>query len=300
MAGTVDDSTADSMLVIKDQQVVNEINKDMDGIEKDKKQPEEEYNTNCEPSTSAAGTSADPQEDSHNVTIDNPLPSDARVSLRKFKNNTQLKLLFENARYFVVKTNCRKYYQSIRSNYWPTDYWNKVKFNTAFRSCKHVFLIFSHKKSRQFLGFARISEGSYNVSPFTRVRENGTNVSGMFKFDWVSKKRLPYRNTLHLYNCSGKPVSKSRNGEELGKKSGMRLCLMLLIGESIDLQYILNKSDIQQRNKTTNHSRRHLNIDRPTNMSSRVPSLGQPSNTNARVLELRHYSEFVSYHVYEL
>lgn len=151
MENTVDESTADSVLVINDLQVLNEINKDMDDMEEDKKQHEEEHNAIREQSSGSIDTSVNPREVNENITTDNRLRSDKRKSKKKYM--LQRKLLLEDARYFVVKTDYEEKINRAKvDNFWSTEYWVKLKFNESFRICKNVILLFSLKKNDEFTG----------------------------------------------------------------------------------------------------------------------------------------------------
>lgn len=94
-------------------------------------------------------------------------------------------------------------------------------------------------------GFARISEPArYDLSPVGWILLGGRNFSGVFKIDWVSTKELEFSDTSHLRNAFNekKTVKIARDGQEVDPKTGSQLCSLFIEDESIDLQYILNKS----------------------------------------------------------
>lgn len=100
------------------------------------------------------------------------------------------------------------------------------------------------------------------MSPVGWVLLGGRNFSGVFKIDWISKKDLGFNDTSHLYNGYNeqKTVKIARDGQEVDPKTGSRLCCMFPEDESIDLQYILNKSKNHQPSISTAELRQRRRI----------------------------------------
>ncbi|XP_050432026.1 YTH domain-containing protein 1-like isoform X2 [Adelges cooleyi] len=261
---SVHGSTADSIEAFDDLEVLDEITEETDNIEEEEQQQIEEYDTRSEASSSSIDTSSNRPKvnvDRH-ITIDGGLPSDKKKPSKEYIN--QLRFLFKDARFFVIKSNNSENIELAKvKNCWSTRPWNETKLNQAFRTCKNVILIFSVKESGKFTGFARISEPArYDLSPVGWVLLGGRNFSGVFKIDWISKKDLDFSDTSHLFNGynEGKTVKIARDGQSIDPKTGSRLCSMFPEDETIDLQYILNKSINHQPSISTAELRQRRRV----------------------------------------
>lgn len=150
---SVHGSTADSIEAFDELQVLDEITEDTDNIiEGDDDQLDEEFDTRSEASSSSIDeiTTRNKLKTERYIKIDEDLPTKKKPSERYL---SQLKFLFKEARFFVIKSNN---YENIElakvKNCWSTRPWNETKLNQAFRTCKNVILIFSVKESGKFAG----------------------------------------------------------------------------------------------------------------------------------------------------
>lgn len=149
---SVHGSTAGSIEELDELQVLDEITEETDNIPEED-QLDEEFDTRSEASSSSIGETSI----RNKIKTERYIRIDENVSITK-KNPSeeylsQLKLLFRNARFFIIKSNN---YENIElakvKNCWSTRPWNETKLNQAFRTCKNVILIFSVKESGKFAG----------------------------------------------------------------------------------------------------------------------------------------------------
>jgi len=152
---SVHGSTADSIEVFDELQVLDEITEETDNIiEVD--QFHEEFDTRSEASSSSIGETLT----RNKIKAERYIQIDEELSTKKKPSEeylSQLKLLFKEARFFIIKSNN---YENIElaklKNCWSTRPWNETKLNQAFRTCKNVILIFSVKESGKFAGNTNI------------------------------------------------------------------------------------------------------------------------------------------------
>lgn len=149
---SVHGSTADSIESFDDLQVLDEITEEADNIIEGDEQLDEEFDTRSEASSSSidATSTRNKVRTERYIRIDEDLTPKKKPSEQYL---SQLKLLFKEARFFIIKSNN---YENIElakvKNCWSTRPWNETKLNQAFRTCKNVILIFSVRESGKFAG----------------------------------------------------------------------------------------------------------------------------------------------------
>lgn len=150
---SVHGSTADSIEAFDELQVLDEITEDTDNVIEDD-QLDEEFDTRSEASSSSINTDSTRNKikTERYIRIDEDLPTTKKAKPSE-EYLAQLKLLFKEARFFIIKSNN---YENIAlakvKNCWSTRPWNETKLNQAFRTCKNVILVFSVKESGKFAG----------------------------------------------------------------------------------------------------------------------------------------------------
>lgn len=150
---SVHGSTADSIEAFDELQVLDEITEETENIIEEVDQLDEELDTRSEASSSSIDTTSikNKIKTERYIHIDEDLSATKKNPSEKYL--FQLKLLFRNARFFIIKSNN---YENIElakvKNCWSTRSWNETKLNQAFRTCKNVILIFSVKESGKFAG----------------------------------------------------------------------------------------------------------------------------------------------------
>uniref|UniRef100_A0A8D9BLG9 YTH domain-containing protein 1 n=1 Tax=Cacopsylla melanoneura TaxID=428564 RepID=A0A8D9BLG9_9HEMI len=172
-----------------------------------------------------------------------------KATVRTYDYITKINYLFRDARFFVIKSNNSENVEIAKSKgVWSTLPQNEQKLNQAFAESRNVLLIFSVKESGRFTGFARLaSEVDHSVTPVAWVLPPGLSgkvLNGVFRIDWVSKRELPFSQTLHLYNAwnESKPVKIGRDGQEIEPRVAEELCRLFPEDPSVELTPILRKS----------------------------------------------------------
>lgn len=149
---SVHGSTAGSLEEFDELHVLDEINEETDNVAEED-QLDEEFDTRSEASSSSIGETST----RNKIKIERYIRINEDVPIIK-KNPSeeylfQLKLLFRNARFFIIKSNNYENIELAKAkNCWSTRPWNETKLNQAFRTCKNVILIFSVKESGKFAG----------------------------------------------------------------------------------------------------------------------------------------------------
>lgn len=152
---SVHGSTADSIEEFDDLQVLDEITDETDNIIEGDDQLDEEFDTRSEASSSSidAASTRNKVKTERYIKIDEELPTKKDIKTPSPEYLSQLKFLFKEARFFIIKSNN---YENIElakvKSCWSTRPWNETKLNQAFRTCKNVILIFSVKESGKFAG----------------------------------------------------------------------------------------------------------------------------------------------------
>eukprot|EP00930_Biecheleria_cincta_P099558 TRINITY_DN91186_c0_g1_i1.p1 TRINITY_DN91186_c0_g1~~TRINITY_DN91186_c0_g1_i1.p1 ORF type:complete len:455 (-),score=94.36 TRINITY_DN91186_c0_g1_i1:116-1480(-) len=126
-------------------------------------------------------------------------------------------------RYFVIKSNShRNLVLSVENNVWATQRHNEEKFNEAFRTAPHVIFIFSVNSSGCYQGYAKML-GAMGASKKTHVFKG---FGRAFDLKWLRLNDLDFGEVSDIQNSlnENKSVKISRDGQELDRFAGKRLC----------------------------------------------------------------------------
>jgi hypothetical protein len=133
-------------------------------------------------------------------------------------------------------------------------------------------------------------QGRHDSQPINWVLPPGMSnraFSGVIYIDWISRRSLPFNQTLHLFNSwnENKPVKIGRDGQEIEPRCAESLCRLFPSDPTIDLLSISKKTDKHQSSrsplsKDVNHS-----PDRPRSDVTLSP-------TNLAIIFLNLYRTF--------
>ncbi|KAK3727852.1 hypothetical protein QZH41_001636 [Actinostola sp. cb2023] len=143
----------------------------------------------------------------------------ARVSSKK-KRRYKMDKYFEDARYFVMKSNnAENVLLSKAKGVWSTPRTNEKKLSAAYKRYKNVIVIFSVKESGKFQGMARLmGEATYGGPPMPWVLPPGMSakaLGGVFPLKWLNRQDLWFSKCTHLCNPwnDNKEVKICRDGQ---------------------------------------------------------------------------------------
>ncbi|UJR22636.1 hypothetical protein I4U23_025676 [Adineta vaga] len=191
-------------------------------------------------------------EEPKSTTIDViPLPIEERtIPIKNEKEIAALNTIFHDTVYFLIKSGNEENVSLAKAKgVWSTPPANENKLNQAFRSHQNVILIFSVAESKAFQGFARMSgEARHDSQPINWVLPPGMSnraFSGVIHIDWISRRSLPFNQTLHLINSwnENKPVKIGRDGQDIEPRCAEALCRSFPPDPTIDLLSISKKSE---------------------------------------------------------
>ncbi|XP_022787024.1 YTH domain-containing protein 1-like isoform X2 [Stylophora pistillata] len=204
----------------------------------------------------------------------------AKASSSKSKKTFNLDEFFEEARYFVMKSNNHENVAlSKAKGVWSTPKANEKKLNAHFKRYKNVILIFSVKESGKFQGFARLaSEAKHGGQPMPWVLPPGMSakaLGGVFKLEWLNRRELWFSKCLHLRNPwnDNKEVKICRDGQEVEPAVGEALCRLFPEDETVELNPAHHLSTERRRRKESDaarHRPRHSEELRKTKRKHRV------------------------------
>jgi len=178
---------------------------------------------------------------------DEPLPP---TKILDEKEVAALDNLFNDTVYYLIKSGNEENVSLAKAKgVWSTPPANENKLNRAFREHRNVILIFSVAESKAFQGFARMScQARHDSQPINWVLPPGMSnraFSGVIHIDWVSRRSLPFNQTLHLINSwnENKPVKIGRDGQEIEPRCAEALCRLFPFDSGVDLLSISRKTD---------------------------------------------------------
>ncbi|CAF1388418.1 unnamed protein product [Adineta steineri] len=171
------------------------------------------------------------------------------ITFNNEKELAALNNIFNDSVYFLIKSGNEENVSLAKAKgVWSTPPANENKLNRAFRQYQNVILIFSVAESKAFQGFARMSgEARHDSQPINWVLPPGMSnraFSGVIPIDWVSRRSLPFNQTLHLFNSwnENKPVKIGRDGQEIEPRCAEALCRSFPPDPTIDIITISKKS----------------------------------------------------------
>lgn len=206
-------------------------------------------------------------------------------------------------RYFIIKCASNKNLAiALSKHIWSTQEHNEKKLREAYQD-NEVILIFSVNKSGAFQGYARMVSGIGSKS--SSIWEQTKKWGGLFYLEWICKKEVQFHKTNHLVNPLNdhKPVRVSRDGQELQKEVGYKLCKILDSGLKYDVNDIIitpseetpvrttitNKFNsnsgnmaVERNNKSIEEDNQEFDLDRSSSFSSSSSSI---SGSGKKVIE---------------
>ncbi|KAL3308401.1 YTH domain-containing protein 1 [Cichlidogyrus casuarinus] len=197
-----------------------------------------------------------------------------------FKDRPRTTSVFENARYFLIKSiNFENIQLAIEKSVWSTSLANESRFIRAFRDYDNVLLVFSVCESGAFQGFARMCSlpdryiRAQWVLP-SMMRQS--NLSYPFKIEWIRRRDLAFAATTNLFNRwnENKPVKIGRDGQEIEPTCGKQLCELFDSDQAQDLNVLLQN--------------RRLRVDEAPRRSERMEDNRQERRP-ARQIDLESY-----------
>ncbi|CAF2709690.1 unnamed protein product [Rotaria sp. Silwood2] len=223
------------------------------------------------------------------------------MSTNNEKEISALQSIFNDTVYFLIKSGNEENVSLAKAKgVWSTPPANENKLNRAFRQHRNVILIFSVAESKAFQGFARMScEARHDSQPINWVLPPGMSnraFSGVIYIDWVSRRSLPFNQTLHLFNSwnENKPVKIGRDGQEIEPRCAEALCRLFPPDPTMDVISISRKAEKHKSSrsplsinpsKDINH-RSSTSIDRHRRHRSR----SRERNSNESHRKRRHRS----------
>ncbi|CAF0835628.1 unnamed protein product [Adineta ricciae] len=182
--------------------------------------------------------------------IPQPPIEEQTIPINNEKDLAALNTIFHDTVYFLIKSGNEENVSLAKAKgVWSTPPANENKLNRAFRGHQNVILIFSVAESKAFQGFARMSgEARHDSQPINWVLPPGMSnraFSGVIHIDWISRRSLPFNQTLHLFNSwnDNKPVKIGRDGQEIEPRCAEALCRSFPPDPTIDIISISKKSE---------------------------------------------------------
>jgi hypothetical protein len=134
-------------------------------------------------------------------------------------------------RYFMIKSWNRENVDTAqRESVWATQPHNEDLLASAFKTCRHVILVFSVNKSMAFQGYARMQSAPGEAPTPSWTKNLLWPTSGPFWIRWITIADVRFSRVGHLKNSlnEGLAVLVGRDGQEIEEECGRALC------ESID------------------------------------------------------------------
>ncbi|EMC98356.1 hypothetical protein BAUCODRAFT_67543, partial [Baudoinia panamericana UAMH 10762] len=149
-------------------------------------------------------------------------------------------------RYFILKSwNMENVVNAQRDSLWATQVHNENLLSDAFRTSRHVILLFSVNKSMAFQGYALMTsppDPTLPKPPFCAKLNWST--SPAFTIRWLATTPVPFRAVGHLKNTlnlddggSPRAVLVGRDGQEVSADAGMGVVS------------VLDEADVEQRGR---------------------------------------------------
>jgi len=142
-------------------------------------------------------------------------------------NPRELTLDLKNARYFVIKSYSEDdIHRSIKYNIWTSTEHGNKRLNEAWNDSNKkgpIYLVYSVNGSGHFCGVAEMNSGvDTNICTGVWSQDKW---KGKFDVKWVYVKDVPNNQLRHikLENNDNKPVTNSRDTQEVPRDKGMQL-----------------------------------------------------------------------------
>lgn len=200
------------------------------------------------------------------------------LSRDKF-NRPDFQIKYEQAKFFMIKSFSEDdIHKSIKYNVWASTPYGNSKLEAAFREAEAaakenvpkgpIFLFFSVNGSGQFVGLAEMI-GPIDFKKTMEFWHEG-KWSGFFPVKWHVIKDIPnkYFQNIKLENNDNKPVTFSRDTQEIGLPQGLKMLRFFRsypLGRSLldDFEFYerKEKSLNNQRRRQQQMSRTEVHLD---------------------------------------
>ncbi|KXT11416.1 hypothetical protein AC579_9873 [Pseudocercospora musae] len=163
-------------------------------------------------------------------------PTASRHTTQKSRGSAALELRKGGVRYFMIKSwNHENVKAAQREGVWATQEKNEQLLTEAFKTSRHVILLFSVNKSMAFQGYALMTSppDPKLPKPVWAAKLNwGT--SATFTLRWLGTTSIPFRTVGHLKNTlnineDGEPLAVlvGKDGQEVSADAGMGVIWVL-------------------------------------------------------------------------
>ncbi|KXT00463.1 hypothetical protein AC578_1939 [Pseudocercospora eumusae] len=163
-------------------------------------------------------------------------PTASRHPSQKYRGSAALELRKGGVRYFMIKSwNHDNVKAAQREDVWATQEKNEQLLTEAFKTSRHVILLFSVNKSMAFQGYALMTSPPDPKLPkpaWTAKLNWGT--SATFTLRWLGTTSIPFRTVGHLKNTlnmneDGEPLAVlvGKDGQEVSADAGMGVVWVL-------------------------------------------------------------------------
>ncbi|OCK84959.1 YTH-domain-containing protein [Lepidopterella palustris CBS 459.81] len=145
----------------------------------------------------------------------------------EYSGAASLNLRAGGVRYFMIKSwNYDNVEAAQREGVWATQPHNEELFKEAFKSCRHVILVFSVNKSTAFQGYARMQSAPGTAPTPSWTKNLLWQSSGAFFIRWITIAETRFSRVGHLKNSlnEGQAVLVGRDGQEIEEECGRMLC----------------------------------------------------------------------------
>lgn len=156
-----------------------------------------------------------------------PPPVLEKLKSENLYNPGELTMDLKNARYFVIKSYSEDdIHRSIKYNIWTSTEHGNKRLNEAWNDSKSkgpIYLVYSVNGSGHFCGVAEMVSGvDTNICTGVWSQDKW---KGKFDVKWIYVKDVPNNQLRHikLENNDNKPVTNSRDTQEVPRDKGMQL-----------------------------------------------------------------------------
>ena len=156
-----------------------------------------------------------------------PPPVLEKLKSENLYNPRELTMDLKNARYFVIKSYSEDdIHRSIKYNIWTSTEHGNKRLNEAWNDSKSkgpIYLVYSVNGSGHFCGVAEMVSGvDTNICTGVWSQDKW---KGKFDVKWIYVKDVPNNQLRHikLENNDNKPVTNSRDTQEVPRDKGMQL-----------------------------------------------------------------------------
>ncbi|KAF7193353.1 YTH domain-containing protein 1 [Pseudocercospora fuligena] len=163
-------------------------------------------------------------------------PGASRHPSQKYRGSAALELRKGGVRYFMIKSwNHENVKAAQREGVWATQEKNEQLLTEAFKTSRHVLLLFSVNKSMAFQGYALMTSPPDPKLPKPAwAAKLNWGTSATFTLRWLGTASIPFRTVGHLKNTlnineDGEPLAVlvGKDGQEISTDAGQGVVWVL-------------------------------------------------------------------------